>query len=139
MFFTRVSWTWTWSSRCGPELFLGMFPARASCSSLYECTQHAITQRRFVNRHKQSSPRASGEPRECPAPLRGRPVLETMASKRIPSPLRPSVYTCSAGSVGPHLAADLRRRTNKQEGRGRLDEGHTHNSPSAECFTDGRE
>lgn len=49
--------------------------------------------------------------------------------------LRTSVYTCSAGSVGPHLAANLRRRTNKQEGHRHLDEGHAHNSPKAVYFT----
>ncbi|KAI9526087.1 hypothetical protein NQZ68_002635 [Dissostichus eleginoides] len=52
---------------------------------------------------------------------------------------RMSVYTCSAGSAGRHLAADLRRRrTNKQEGHRHLDEGHTHNSPKAVYFTEDR-
>lgn len=62
-----------------------------------------------------------------------------MGSKKNPlAAPRMSVYTCSAGSVGPHLAADLRRRTNKQEGRRHLDEGHTHNSPKAVYFTQGQ-
>lgn len=76
----------------------------------------------------------SGEPcerRQCFQELDS--LLKTMGRKigTFAAAPRTSVYTCSAGSVGPHLVADLRRRTNKQEGRRHLERGRAHNSPEA--------
>lgn len=101
-------------------------------SSLHESVYtHAITQKYFVNRDIQSSRRAAGRPgerRQCFQERR--PLFKTMGrGKKTKQPLSPrlpgtSVYTCSAGSDGAHLAADLHRRhrrTNKQEGHRHLD------------------
>lgn len=119
--------------RLSPPKTLCTIPASLTrSSSLHESVYtHAITQKYFVNRDIQSSRRAAGRPgerRQCFQERR--PLFKTMGrGKKTKRPLSPrlpgtSVYTCSAGSDGAHLAADLHRRhrrTNKQEGHRHLD------------------
>lgn len=115
-------------------------PATLDISSLrVPVYTHAITQKYFVNRNIQRAPCVTGEPREsvqCFQELDA--VFKTMDRKRATFSTAPttSVYTCSAGSLGPHLATDLCRCTNKQEGHRHLDSGRTHNSPEEVYFTE---